>query len=85
MTSHRPIYGRASRRGAPYIHTVQAEAVLNHSTQPWTQIIQDVRIIPPMIFYDESAAAVVGITIPHPAITKKTIAHATALSFAKPV
>jgi hypothetical protein len=33
-------------------------------------------IVPPMILYDESAAPVVGITIlPHPAITKKTIAH----------
>jgi hypothetical protein len=70
----------------PYIHTVQAEAVLNHSTQPWTQIVQEVSIIPPMIFYDESAAAVVGITIPHPAITKKkTIAHAIARNFVKPV
>jgi hypothetical protein len=64
---------------------MQAEAVLNHSTQPWTQITQDVRIIPPMIFYDESAAAVVVTTIPpHPAITKKTIARAIARNFAKP-
>jgi hypothetical protein len=32
-----------------------------------------------MIFYDESAAAVVVITIPpHPGITKKTIARAIA-------
>jgi uncharacterized membrane protein len=64
---------------------VQAEAVLNHSIQPWTQIIQDVSIIPPIIFYDESAAAVVGIIIPNPAITKKTMAHAIAQKLAKPV